>query len=156
MLDWPTQANLWQKITRGSRRQTVPLEAHRSREVSVSICQKVVAIIDDDDGMRDGLANLLAAAGYLTEAYGSGEAFIGAAMKSEAGCLVVDIHLGDITGVELGRHLLAMGLTFPFIFMTGSDDPTIRKQAMEFGCVAYLQKPFPPNQLVKAITEAIG
>ena len=120
------------------------------------ICQKVVAIIDDDDGMRDGLANFLAAVGYRTETYGSGEEFIAVAMKSEAGCLVVDIHLGDITGVELGRHLLAMGLTFPIIFMTGSDDLTVRKQAMEFGCVAFLQKPFPPNQLVKAITEAIG
>jgi FixJ family two-component response regulator len=122
----------------------------------VPIGQKVVAIIDDDDGMRDGVANFLAAIGYLTESYGSGEEFIDAAMESEAGCLVVDIQLGDITGVELGRHLWAMGLTFPIIFMTGSDDPTIRKQAMELGCVAYFQKPFPPNQLVKAISEAIG
>ena len=120
------------------------------------IGQKSVAIIDDDDEVRDGLVSLLDAVGFLTETYSSGEQFIEAASNSKAGCLVVDIHLGDITGVELGRHLVAQGLTFPIIFMTGSDDPAVRQQAMEFGCVAYFLKPFPPNQLIKAIIEAVG
>jgi FixJ family two-component response regulator len=118
--------------------------------------RKVVAIIDDDSSIRDGVATLVAALGYRTETYSSGEGFIDAATKSEAGCLLVDIQLGDLSGVELARHLSAMGLTFPVIFMTGSQDETVRKQATEFGCVAYLLKPFPTDQLINAITEAIG
>src|SRR6185503_5358576 len=106
--------------------------------------------------MREGMAALVASLGYRAEVYSSGEEFIDAAMKSEAGCLLVDIELGDITGVELVRHLSAMGLTFPVIFMTGSRDATVKKQATEFGCVAYLLKPFPTDQLLEAISEAIG
>ena len=122
----------------------------------MSIRRKVVAILDDDRSIRDGVATLVAALGYRTEVYSSGEEFIDAAIKSEAGCLLVDIQLGDLSGVELVRHLLAMGFTFPVIFMTGSQDELVRKQATELGCVAYLLKPLPRNQLVDAITEAIG
>jgi FixJ family two-component response regulator len=118
--------------------------------------QKVIAIIDDDATIRNATAALVDALGYCTEVYSSGEEFIDAAMKSEAGCLLVDIQLGDITGVELVRHLSAMGLTFPVIFMTGSQDALVRKQATEVGSVAYLLKPFPTNHLVEAINEAIG
>jgi FixJ family two-component response regulator len=122
----------------------------------MTICRKVIAIIDDDPAIRDGLSNLITALGYQAEVYSSGEEFIDVAMKSAARCLLVDIQLGDTTGVELASHLLAMGLTFPVIFMTGSRDDMIRKRAIDFGCVAYLLKPFPANQLVKAISEAIG
>ena len=122
----------------------------------MAISRKVIAIIDDHPAMREGMAALVASLGYRAEVYSSGEEFIDAAMKSEAGCLLVDIELGDITGVELVRHLSAMGLTFPVIFMTGSRDATVKKQATEFGCVAYLLKPFPTDQLLEAISEAIG
>jgi len=122
----------------------------------MAVRRKVVAIIDDNSLIRDGVANLVAALGYRTETYSSGEGFIDAAIKSEAGCLLVDIQLGDLSGVEMARHLSAMGLTFPVIFMTGCRDEIVRKQATEFGCVAYLLKPFPTNQLVDAIAEAIG
>jgi FixJ family two-component response regulator len=117
---------------------------------------KVIAIIDDHVAIREAMAALVGSLGYRTEIYTSGEEFIEAAMKSEASCLLVDIELGDITGVELVRHLSELGLTFPVIFMTGSQDATVRRQATEFGCVAYLLKPFPANHLVEALDEAIG
>ena len=122
----------------------------------MTIRRKVVAIIDDDLSIRDGVARLVAALGYRTEVYSSGEEFIDAAIKSEASCLLDDIQLGDLSGAELARHLSAMGLTFPVVFMTGSRDEIVRKQAIEFGCIAYLLKPFHTDQLVNAITEAIG
>ena len=122
----------------------------------MSAAKKIIAVIDDDEIMLEAIEALLNALGYQTELYESAEAFIEAAMRSKAACLVVDIQLGDITGVELGRQLSAMGFTFPVIFMTGSDDTLVRKQAMELGCIAYLQKPFPANELEVAITEAIG
>ena len=77
-----------------------------------------------------------------------------AAIKTEAACLLVDIQLGDISGLELSRHLSATGFEFPIIFMTGSDEETQRRQAMDFGCVAYLQKPLSAEQLVEALSKA--
>jgi FixJ family two-component response regulator len=117
---------------------------------------KVVAIVDDDPGMRKAMAILLSAFGYRTEQFSSGKAFLDAATKSEATCLVVDIQLGDISGLEMGRQLVAAGCKFPIIFMTACGDETIHSQAMEFGCVAYLLKPFSAKLLVEAIVKAIG
>ena len=76
--------------------------------------------------------------------------------RSEAACLVVDVHLGDLTGIELGRHLASLGYTFPMIFVTGADDQSLQKQAMEFGCIAYLRKPIVSDRLLDAIAEAVG
>ena len=116
--------------------------------------RNVVAIVDDDPGMCQALESMLCAFGYRTELYASAEEFLRAAKTTEAACLLVDIQLGDISGIELGRHLSATGFEFPIIFMTGSVEETHRRQAMDHGCVAYLQKPFPAKQLVEAILKA--
>jgi FixJ family two-component response regulator len=120
------------------------------------IRRNIVAIVDDDPELRNGMAILLSAAGYLTELFASAEAFLQAAATSEAGCAVVDIQLGDISCLEMGRQLAVAGHKFPIIFMTGLDDETIHSQAIAFGCVAYLQKPFPANLLFQAIIKATG
>jgi FixJ family two-component response regulator len=117
---------------------------------------KVVAIVDDDPGVRDALGWVLSSWGCRTESYASAEEFIKAASTSEAGCLVLDIQLGDITGVELARHLFAMGLRFPIIFMTGSHCDGIRRTALEFGCVAFLSKPFEHERLLEAVAKALS
>jgi FixJ family two-component response regulator len=122
----------------------------------VSTAKKVIAVIDNDERILAALERLLSALGYQTELYESAQAFIDAATKSEAACLVVDIQLGAISGIELGRQLSGMGFTFPVIFMTASLNHLFRKQAMEFGCIAFLQKPIPVNELAKAITDAMG
>ena len=116
----------------------------------------VIAIIDDNPEIRGALEELLSFFGYRIEAYSSAEEFVGAAITTEAACLLIDIQLGDITGVELARHLSATGFRFPIIFMTGSQEETHRRQALDFGCVAYLLKPFHVSQLIEAITKAIG
>jgi FixJ family two-component response regulator len=116
----------------------------------------IVAIVDDDPGMRDSLQDLISIFGYRTEAYSSAEEFVRAATTTGASCIVIDIQLGDTSGIELARHLSATGFTFPVIFMTGSLEERHRRQALDFGCVAYLHKPFPAVQLINAITKAIG
>ena len=116
----------------------------------------VIAIVDDDPGMRASLEALISIFGYRTEVYSSAEEFVRAAITTEASCIVIDIQLGDTSGVELAHHLSATGFTFPTIFMTGSREERHRRQALDFGCVAYLHKPFPAVQLSKAITKAIG
>jgi FixJ family two-component response regulator len=118
--------------------------------------RKVVAVVDDDPAMRRAMAMLLSASGYCTELFSSGRAFLDAATASEATCLVVDIQLGDISGLEMGRQLVVAGCNFPIIFMTACDDETIHGQAMKFGCVAYLRKPFSADLLIEAIAKAIA
>jgi two-component system response regulator FixJ len=114
----------------------------------------VVGIVDDDSGIRDALDLLLSSYGYRTELFASAEEFVMAVRTTKSTCLLVDIELGNITGVELGRQLAAMGHDFPIIFMTGSCDATIQKQALDFGCIAFLHKPFQPEQLIESIVKA--
>jgi FixJ family two-component response regulator len=122
----------------------------------VMVKQHVIAVIDNDSTMRKSLERLLSSYGHRTELYSSAEEFLGAASISEAACLLVDIHLGDISGIELGRHLTAAGFKFPIIFMTGSSDQVIRRQAIDFGCVAFFQKPFGASELIDAIRQCIA
>jgi FixJ family two-component response regulator len=118
--------------------------------------QSVIAVVDDDSAMREALQRLLSSYGYRTELYSSAEEFLDAAIKSNAACLLVDVQLGDISGIELGRHLTAAGFKFPIIFMTASSDQEIHRQAIDFGCVAFFQKPFGANELIDAIRQAMA
>jgi FixJ family two-component response regulator len=118
--------------------------------------QKIIAVIDDDPGMLLATARLLSAYGYGTETFDSATAFLNATATSEATCLVVDIQLGDISGVELARQLTAEGFEHPIIFMTALDDEKTRSQAAAAGGVAYLNKPFPGQLLIEAIIKSMG
>jgi FixJ family two-component response regulator len=114
-----------------------------------------VVIIDDDAGLRNALKRLLATEGYRTELFCSADEYLLAANASEADCLIIDVHLPNMSGLELVRLLRAKGVIPPTIFITGSDDPIVRAAASELGCVAYLLKPFPPRRLLAAIDLAI-
>jgi FixJ family two-component response regulator len=94
--------------------------------------------------------------GYRTELYESAEEFLSAAATSEAACVVIDIHLGDISGMDLAIRLAAMGFKLPIIFITESQDEQHRQQAMDFGFTAFLLKPFPADRLSEAIRMALG
>ena len=118
--------------------------------------EHTIAVVDDDPGVRKSLARLLSAFGYRVEPFASAEEFLSAAPTSKAKCLVVDFNLGDVSGLEMARQLSKAGFDFPIIFVTGSADDTVRMQCMEFGCVAFLHKPFPVDRLTDAITNAIG
>jgi FixJ family two-component response regulator len=117
----------------------------------VAITERVVAIVEDDPSMLKGLERLLRAHGFVTEIYTSAEAFLERSATSEASCLILDIHLGGISGIELRRRLAAAGSRLPVIFMTAGDSEIIRREAIEAGCIAYLRKPFPSRQLIDAI-----
>ena len=128
----------------------------KAEQIEMEKQRSVIAIIDDNSEIRAALEELLSFFGYRVEAYSSAEEFVGASITTEASCLLLDIQLGDITGIELARHLSATGFRFPIIFMTGSQEETHRRQALDFGCVAYLLKPFHVSQLIEATTKAIG
>ena len=91
---------------------------------------KIIAVVDDDPEMRAAMASLLSAYGYGAETFDSAETFLTCASTSKATCLVVDIELGDISGVELAHQLAADGFTYPIIFIR----PRRRCESKSGGC----------------------
>jgi FixJ family two-component response regulator len=114
----------------------------------------VVAVVDDDPMLRKALGRLLTALGHRAELFASGQALMNARTSLEAACLIMDINLGDGSGLDLARRLADLGLAVPIIFMTGGHEDTIRAQCLDFGCVAFLLKPFTEESLTEAIAEA--
>jgi FixJ family two-component response regulator len=116
--------------------------------------RKVVGVVEDDPGMLKALERLLTAHGFVVEPYVSAEAFLDDAAMSAMTCLVLDIHLGGMSGIQLRRQLAASGSTLPTIFITAIDNPDTHREAVDAGCVAYLLKPFPASSLISAIDMA--
>jgi FixJ family two-component response regulator len=116
----------------------------------------MIAVVDDDASVRKALARLLSVFGYRVELFASAEEFLDAAPTSKAMCLLVDLKLGATSGLDLARRLSADGFDFPVVFMTGSEKDVVHLQCLDFGCVAFLQKPIPEARLMDALAKAIG
>ena len=110
-----------------------------------------VAIVEDDAAMRKSLERLLQASGYDTVAFATAEEFLQRALVDRLFGLVLDIHLGGMSGIELRRRLSAAKSTLPVVFITAYDDDATRREALAAGCVDYLQKPFNANRLTEAL-----
>jgi FixJ family two-component response regulator len=118
--------------------------------------QTLVAVVDDDLSTLGATESLLDANGYASVGFSSAEAFLERMSTIRADCLLLDIHLGGLSGIELRRRLKASGSALPVIFMTALDDETVRDEAIRVGCVACLRKPFPASQLMDAIEKAVA
>jgi FixJ family two-component response regulator len=114
----------------------------------------VVIVVDDNSGFLKSVARLLTVHGFSVDVFGSAEALLEGNTVQTAACLLLDIHLGGISGIELQRRLAASGSACPVIFMTAIDDDATRKEALDAGCIAYLRKPFAPQLLLDAINKA--
>jgi FixJ family two-component response regulator len=112
-------------------------------------------VVEDDEGMRTAIRRLLEAEGFEASLFDSAEALLAADVTSQAQCLVLDIHLPGMSGLELQRHLVGAGTTLPVVFITAHDWSPIRQQALASGD-GYLAKPFSGEALVEAITRALA
>ena len=139
---------------------TTPLPAALARQVVritglfMSARRKLVVVVDDDRTMLKSLERLLNASGFDTEVFPSAEAFLARTDAREAACLILDIHLGGMSGIELRRRLAESGSAVPVIFMTAFDDESTHEKATEAGCIVCLRKPFPARSLIGAINTA--
>ena len=115
---------------------------------------KVIAVVDDEAAMRKAIVRLLGANGFTTRDYASAEAFLGCQMARESACLVLDINLGGMSGIELQRRLKAAGSAIPVVFITAVDDERTKAEAMKAGCAGFLRKPFPASALIGTIAKA--
>ena len=118
--------------------------------------QHTIGVADDEPGLRQALARLLNAHGYRAELFESAADVIRAAKTTKAACLLLDLQFGETSGLELARQLSQDGSKFPIIFMSASDDDTLRQECLDFGCAGYLRKPFLEHQLIDVLERVIG
>ena len=116
-----------------------------------------VCVVDDDLFLLRALQRLLVASGFaVVEAFSSAEDFLASAQGRTADCLVLDVHLGGISGFDLCEALSASGTRIPVIFITAHDDTSTRERARRAGAAAYLSKPFDDQALIGAVCAAMG
>jgi FixJ family two-component response regulator len=116
---------------------------------------KMVAIVDDDDSLRTSLQFLLKSAGVLANSFASAEAFLKSGHQHDTACLITDISMPGMSGLELQAQLNAEHCRIPTIFITAHDDPKMRKQAMRAGAVEFFAKPFDGEALLESVRAAM-
>ena len=114
----------------------------------------IIAIVDDYASMLKGVERLLDAYGFATRVFASAEAFLDLNAAADVDCLLIDIHLGGMSGIELRHRLTASGCKLPVIFMTAFDDEATRMQAQRVSCIAFLHNSCGVNRLLCAIENA--
>lgn len=115
-----------------------------------------VAVVDDDESICRSMSRLLRAARFQSVNYASAEAFLEDTKHPKFDCLVLDIQLGGMSGMELARRLNAVKNATPVIFITAHDDPGVRAQAEEIGCAGYFRKTECGADVLDAIRRAVG
>jgi len=116
---------------------------------------KVVAIIDDNELMRDSLCDLVESAGIEARCFGSAKAFLESDLHSSAACLIVDIRMPRMSGLELQARLKQEECNVPIIFITAYNDAEVRAQAAKEGAVGFLAKPFDHQLLLKLLRRTL-
>jgi FixJ family two-component response regulator len=113
-----------------------------------------ILIVEDDSSVNLAVSRLLEAAGFKTRSFTSASALLADHEAQSADCLVLDVHLPEMTGFDLHRRLAASGFVAPVVVITAHDDPMHRRAAREIGAYAYLTKPFSSLSLVEAVVHA--
>ena len=116
----------------------------------------VISIIDDDASVRLATNRLVRSLGYITHAFASADEFLRSPQVNATSCVIADIHMPGMDGVQLQRHLRAQGSRLPIIFITAFPDESIRARALEGGAVCFLAKPFDATTLIKCLDVALG
>jgi len=116
---------------------------------------KLVAIVDDDDSMRDALQGLLKAVGLPAQAFASAEEFLKSGQHRQTACLITDIRMPGMSGLELQAQLNAEHCRIPTIFITAHGDAKLRMQALRAGAVEFLAKPFDDEALLESVRGAL-
>jgi len=116
---------------------------------------KPVAIVDDDDLMRSALGGLLKAVGLPAREFASAEEFLNSGLQHQVGCLIADIRMPGISGLELQAKLNAENCRIPIIFITAHGDEKMRLQALRAGAVEFLAKPFDDEALLVSVRAAL-
>ena len=115
----------------------------------------LVVIVDDDKSIRRSIQDLLTAAGFSTAAFGDAESFLGSPTRARAACLVADMRMPRMSGLELYQKLVASANGIPTVIITAHPEELTQARAREAGITCYLTKPFTPDELLECVREAL-
>ena len=116
---------------------------------------RLISIVEDDQPFRQSMVKLLMALGYTVEAFPSAADFLASPLCAATACLVSDVQMPGMTGVELHRHLIDSGYTIPTILVTAYPDEVVRRRALRDGVVCYLRKPVDDDHLERCLRSAL-
>jgi FixJ family two-component response regulator len=117
---------------------------------------QLISIVDDDDALRNSLDDLIRSIGFRTQGFPSAEAFLSSDQACDTACLILDVRMPGMNGLELQRKMVAANWRIPIIFITSHADDGARARALEAGAVAFLYKPFREEELLNAIDAALN
>ena len=115
----------------------------------------LISVVDDDDSVRESLSGLIRSVGFGVTVFASAEEFLNSSHLSDTNCLILDVRMPGMNGLELQRRLAASHRSIPVIFITAHGDEEARVRALNGGAVEYLLKPFSEDALLKAIDTAL-
>ena len=115
----------------------------------------LVAVVDDDASVRRALQRLLQSAEFRVIAYSSAAEFLATGVSSAPDCVILDVHLGGMSGLELLSQLRGSGYSLPVVIITAHDDPQTRVAAAQAGCTGYLRKPLDAKVLLEEVAAAM-
>jgi FixJ family two-component response regulator len=115
----------------------------------------LIAIIDDDESMREAIKGLVRSLGYRADAVGSAQEFLGSRLVRRTSCVIADMQMPGMTGLELYQRLSTSANPVPTILITAYPDDSVRERALSAGVVGYLSKPFEENDLLACIRSAL-
>jgi two-component system, LuxR family, response regulator FixJ len=118
--------------------------------------EKLIHVIDDDDAVRRSVVFLLKHAGYQVKSYASGIAFLKEAKTVERGCVLLDVRMPDMDGLEVQQEMTTQGIDMPIVILTGHGDVDLAVKAMRAGAVNFIEKPYEKETLLYAVDEALA
>jgi FixJ family two-component response regulator len=122
----------------------------------VTHADRWIAVVDDEAPVRVALGRLVRLAGYKVAAFASGEEFLSSLAEGVPDCVILDLHMPHLSGLDVQLRLLADNVELPIVFITASDDLALGRTALEAGAVRLLRKPFSNDDLLEAINAALG
>ena len=117
---------------------------------------RLVSIVDDDESLRRSVKNLLTSVGFQVETFASAEAFLQSAHRADTRCVVLDLRMPGMSGLDLLMHLAATGSPIPVVILTAHSDDEARRRTLQAGAVAFLGKPFHGEALLGAVRRALA
>jgi FixJ family two-component response regulator len=115
----------------------------------------LISIVDDDESIRNSLDDLIRSAGFRTQAFPSAEAFWGSPHRRDTACLILDVRMPGMSGLDLQQRIVAANCQIPIIFITSHTDDDARARALAAGAVGFLYKPFRDDELLNAMDAAL-
>ena len=115
----------------------------------------LLSVVDDDEMLRESLPDLLREVGFAAQAFSSGQEFLSSDYVDETRCLILDVAMPGMSGLDLQKELKRRGQAIPIIFITGQKDEETRKEAFRQGAVKFLYKPFSDGDLLDAVNAAL-